>query len=398
MTLPSLAKCRWLKAPSLTRIFDVIEAGGGEVRVAGGAVRNALLKLPVADVDLATDLTPEKVTELCVGAGLKVAPTGIAHGTVTVVSDHIPYEVTTLRHDIETDGRRARVSFTDDWEADAARRDFTMNAMFCDRQGKIYDFTEGYEAVRRKRVIFVGAPRKRIEEDYLRILRFFRFHAQFGHGAPDKAGLAACVSMRKNLAKLSAERVRQEMFKLLKAPGAVPTLKLMAEKSILRALLPHTNEWRTLSRLPPDPVLRLAVLASAPESMRERWRLSNAEGVRLEAASRAQQLTPELRPKERRAMLYHTGANAWRDAVRLAWAKSRAPMTERAWRTLLRLPDRWPIPSMPLLGKDLLAAGASPGPALGDALRRAEDWWIAGDFKAGKDELLAHLRQKGMIG
>jgi poly(A) polymerase len=397
MTLPSLAKCRWLKAPSLTRIFDVIEAGGGEIRVAGGAVRNALMNLPVTDIDLASDLAPERVTELCVAAGLQVVPTGIDHGTVTVVSEHIPYEITTLRHDVETDGRHATVSFTRDWAADAARRDFTMNALYCDRHGKIYDFINGYEAIRRKRIIFVGDPRRRIQEDHLRILRFFRFHAQFGRGAPDRAGLSACVSMRKKLAQLSAERVRQEMFKLLAAPGAVPTLKLMAQKGVLRELLAHTNDWRTLTRLPPDPVLRLMVLAKEPESLREAWRLSKAEATRLEEARAAPALTPRLRPRERRAVLYGIGPSAWRDAVRLTWAKSRAPLNARDWRALLAQPERWPIPALPLSGKDMIAAGAASGPALGEALRRAEDWWIASDFKPGKEDLLAHLRQKGLI-
>jgi poly(A) polymerase len=270
--------------------------------------------------------------------------------------------------------------------------------MYCDRRGKIYDFTDGYAAIRRKRIIFVGAPRKRIAEDHLRILRFFRFHAQFGHGSPDKAGLLACTSMRRNLAKLSAERIRQEMFKLLAAPGAIPTLKLMAKQGILKELLPHTNEWRLLKRLPPDPVLRLAVLSKAPENMREKWRLSNAEAARLKAAAGAPHVTPELRPKERRAMLYDMDTDQWLDAVRLSWARSRAAMTDRKWGSLLRLADRWPVPSLPLTGKDLLAAGSSPGPALGDALRRAEDWWIASDFKADNEALISFLRQKGLIG
>jgi poly(A) polymerase len=367
-TAPPRIRARWLRAPALTRIFAAIRAAGGEARVAGGAVRNTIMGLPVTEVDLATTLSPEAVTRACESAGLAVHPTGIDHGTVTVVSDHTPYEVTTLRHDVETDGRRARVKFTDDWQADAQRRDFTMNALYCDEAGKIYDFTEGYRDSLRKRIIFVGAPSQRIREDYLRILRFFRFHARFGSGTPDAAGLAACVRHRRQLAKLSAERIRQEMFKLLAAPGAVPTLKLMAKLGILGELLPYTEEWRVIGRLPPDAVLRLAVLAADPVGMKERWRLSNSDARRL------------------------IGAAAWRDLVQLAWARSRASSDDPAWRRLLKLPDRWQAPSLPVSGKDLIAAGLAPGPAMGEALRRLEDWWVASDFKPDRDALMARLR------
>jgi poly(A) polymerase len=389
--LPSLSRTAWLKSPALQRVLTVIGAAGGEARVAGGAVRNALLKVPVTEVDIATTLSPERVTEACIAAGLKVHPTGIDHGTVTVVSDHHPYEVTTLRHDVETDGRRATVKFTDDWQADAMRRDFTMNAMYCDARGKIYDFTGGYKDTLRKRIIFVGSPAKRIAEDYLRILRFFRFHACFGKGAPDKAGLAACIRHRKGLDGLSAERIRQEMFKLMAAPGAVPTLKLMAKSGILKHLLPYTEEWRVISRLPVDPLLRLAVLSSKPLTMQDRWRLSNAEAKRLEALSALTAPSPALRPGEQRAMLYHIGPEAWRDLVKVSWARSRAAMDDTTWKRLLKLPDRWTIPGMPVAGRDLVAAGLTPGPDIGAMLRHLEDWWVASDFKPDKIELLKRL-------
>ena len=390
-TLLSLARAPWLRAASLQRIFAAIGNAGGEARVAGGAVRNALLGIPVADIDLATNLSPEQVTKACKAAGLAVHPTGIDHGTVTVVSNHHPYEVTTLRHDIETDGRRAKVQYTDDWQADAMRRDFTMNALYCDASGKLYDFTNGYADLLRKRIIFVGSAAKRIEEDYLRVLRFFRFHARFGKGTPDKAGLEACVRHRKGLGGLSAERIRQEMFKLLAAPGAVPTLKLMAKHGILSHLLPYTEQWRVIARLPPDPVLRLAVLAAMPASMKDRWRLSNVEERRIAQIVSRMPPTPALRPREQRAMLYHLGAEAWRDLVQVAWARSRDAMNDRRWKRLLRLPDRWPVPALPLSGHDLIATGLPPGPAVGDALRQLEDWWVASDFKPDKDELLARL-------
>ncbi len=389
--LPSLAEAGWLRAPSLQHILAAIAEKGGEARVAGGAVRNALLGEEVTEVDLATTLSPEQVTEACTGKGMSVHPTGIEHGTVTVVADHHPYEVTTLRHDVETDGRRARVKFTDDWEADAMRRDFTMNALFCDAQGRVHDYTGGYRDILRRKVIFVGSPEQRIEEDYLRILRFFRFHARYGEGAPDKAGLSACVRLKAGLDGLSAERVRQEMFKLMAARGAVPTLKLMAEQGILAHLLPYTDDWRVLERLPPDPLLRLAVLAQEPLAMKERWRLSNHEGRRLAAIFSHEPPSPGLRALEQKIILYQIGPEAWNDLVRISWARSDAPMTDAAWRSLLELPARWEIPVLPVSGGDLLAAGMNPGPEIGVTLRRLEDWWVASGFTPGKQDLLKRL-------
>jgi poly(A) polymerase len=390
--LPSLARAGWLREPGLQRIFSAIAEAGGEARVAGGAVRNALLGIAVADIDVATTLPPERVMEVCQAAGMKVVPTGIAHGTVTVVMDHQPCEVTTLRHDVETDGRRARVAFHDDWQADAARRDFTVNAMFCDARGKIYDFTDGYRDILGNRIIFVGSPAKRIAEDYLRILRFFRFHARFGKGAPDAGGLAACVRLRKGLDGLSAERIRQELLKLIAAPRAVATLKLMAKSRILERVLPYTEQWRVLGRLPADPVLRLVALAAEPAALKERLRLSNREAARIEALASGPPSSPELRPAEQRAVLYRMGAQGWRDAVHVAWARSKAPLDDPQWKRLLRLPERWPIPVPPVNGKTLIAAGLKSGPELGETLRRLEDWWVASDFKPDKETLLKRIR------
>ncbi|MFT3987603.1 CCA tRNA nucleotidyltransferase [Aestuariivirga sp.] len=389
--LPSLARARWLKEPGLQRIFAVIAEAGGEARVAGGAVRNALLGVPIADIDVAVTLPPERVAEVCGAAGFAVHPTGIDHGTVTVVALHKPYEVTTLRHDVETDGRRARVEFHDDWEKDALRRDFTMNALYCDARGKITDFTDGYRDILRKRIIFVGDPSQRIHEDYLRILRFFRFHARFGKGAPDKAGLAACRRLAKGIDGLSAERIRQEMLKLLEAPRAIPTLKVMAREKILKCILPYTEEWRVLERLPADGVLRLAMLAEEPRALAHRLRLSNAEAKRIARLLSATPPTPSLRPREQRMILYHLGPETWRDAVHLAWARSRAPLTDPGWKRLLRLPHRWPIPQLPVDGRDLIAHGLAPGPLIGETLKRLEDWWIASDFKPTRSELLARI-------
>ncbi len=386
--LPSLARAKFLRQPQLQKLLSVLNAEG-EARVAGGAVRNALLKVPVADVDVATTLPPERVMALSKAAGFAAHPTGIDHGTITVVAEQIPYEVTTLRRDVETDGRRAKVQYTDDWAADAQRRDFTMNALYCDQNGKLFDFSTGYRDLLRKRVRFVGVPGQRIREDYLRILRFFRFHARFGKGAPDKTGLAACIRLSKGLDGLSAERIHQELLKLLAAPGAVATLKVMARGGILTHIVPHTEEWRVIGRLPPDPLLRLFVLARDPAGLQSRLRLSNAEAGRLAALARNPSPTPLLRPMEQKVLLHMMGAESWRDAVRLAWARSRAPLDDRTWKRLLRLPERWDIPAFPLNGHDLIASGMAPGPELGQVLSHLEDWWVASGFTASKAELLA---------
>jgi poly(A) polymerase len=390
--LPSLAGESWLADHRLQTLLALLNEAGEEARVAGGAVRNALLGLAVADIDVATTLPPREVVQRCNNAGFAVHPTGIEHGTVTVVVHHMPFEVTTLRRDVTTDGRRATVAFTGDWAEDAARRDFTMNAMYCDASGKIYDFTDGYKDILRRKVRFVGAPSRRIREDYLRILRFFRFHAHYGKGAPDPKGLSACTRLRKGLDGLSAERIRQELLKLLVAPRAVETLKAMHKAGILKHVLDAVPEWRVLKRLPPDPILRLSVLARDATLLQDHLRLSNEQARRLQAIAEAPLLSPDFRDTERRRILYHIGPQAWRDAVHLSWARSRAALDDRDWQALAGLPDDWPVPTFPVTGRDLQAAGFAAGPGLGEALRKLEDWWIASDFKPAREELLARAK------
>jgi poly(A) polymerase len=398
--LPSLDSEGWLNDPALQRVFDALEAAGGEARVAGGAIRNALMGEPVNDIDMATTLTPGLIVKAGEEARLGVHPTGIDHGTITLVAGGKPFEVTTLRRDVETFGRKARVAFTDDWAADAFRRDFTMNALYCSRDGKIYDPTRGYGDILRKRVKFVGAPAERIREDALRILRFFRFHARYGAGAPHREGLGACVRHRKKLEGLSNERVRQELFKLFVAKRAVATIELMAARKVLKVLFPPANDLRPLTRmagidmaliLKPDPLLRLALVAKDALRLRERLRLTNAETRRLEAIAHHVGPTPGLRERERRAVLYRLGPDAWRDTVRLGWARSKDSPRSGKWKDLLSFADRWPIPRFPVSGKDLLSHGLKPGPALGRELDRLEDWWIASDFAADRESLLRRL-------
>lgn len=365
-------------------------------------MRNSLLGEPVNDIDIATTLTPESIAAAGEKAHLGVHPTGIAHGTITLVTGGKPFEVTSLRVDVETFGRKARVAFTDDWEADARRRDFTMNALYCSGDGKIYDPTKGYPDILRKRIRFVGDPSARIKEDYLRILRFFRFHARYGAGAPDAKGLAACIRYKSELKELSSERIRQELLKLLEAKRASETIKLMAARNVLKVLFAPAPDLGAFVRMAkidaaqgfaPDALLRLVLIAKTPLALRERLRLTNAEMKRLEAIVSEASPHPSLRARERRAVLYRLGAPLWRDMVRLAWAQSRERLAAKTWGALLAFADEWAIPRFPLSGQDLLTRGFKSGPELGQELTRLEDWWIASDFTESKDALLSRLER-----
>ena len=388
--LPSLAGNAWLIEPRLQALLQVLNAEG-ETRIVGGAVRNALLGVPVADIDLATTLLPDNVLRLAKAAGFGVHPTGLDHGTVTVSHAGAAFEVTTLRKDVATDGRHAVVSFTDDWAEDAARRDFTFNAMYCDAEGKIYDYTNGYADILKRNVRFVGAPSQRIREDYLRILRFFRFHAHYGKGKPDEAGFKTCVRLKSGLKSLSVERVRQELLKLLVGMHAIKTLRLMAESGVLKIILPHTEEWRVLCRLPADAMLRLYVLSKEPLKLKDRLRLSNVDAARLKVLSSAPDLSPKLNAAERRRLLYHVGVQNWRDVVHLSFACSRAKRGSVEWADLLALPDVWMPSELPVKGADILAAGIAPGPKVGQVLAALEDWWVASDFAPTRNDLLARV-------
>ena len=383
---------KWLKEPALQQVFAIIAAAGGDTRVAGGALRNAIMGIPVGDVDLATTLSPQKVTELFVSAGHSVYPTGIDHGTVTVAVDTHSFEVTTLRRDVATDGRRAVVSFTDDWMQDALRRDFTMNALYCDANGKIFDYTNGYDDILRNRIMFVGVASQRIKEDYLRILRYFRFLAVYPSLKADKAGLAACIKLKSGLRTLSAERISQEMFKLLAGPKAVPVLKVMAANRVLENIIPHTDDFRAIGRLPADALLRAFVLAKNPATLPEKWRLSNGQVKRIEGLLDMGAPSPKLRVNEQRRILYGVGFQAWADSVSVVWARSRAPLNDPAWKRMITLPKRWQVPVFPVSGRDLIEIGHVPGPAMGMDLKQLEERWIASDFKPTKQDLLESLR------
>lgn len=392
--LPRLDDAAWLQEPRLQQVMAAILNAGEDVRVAGGAVRNALLGVAINDVDLATTMLPQDVMRACKAAGFGVHPTGIDHGTVTVVNGSRTFEVTTLRHDVETDGRRAVVSFTRDFAEDAMRRDFTMNALYCSGTGKIYDFTNGYADILKRRVRFVGKAETRIKEDYLRILRLFRFHAAYGIGSCDAQGLAAATKLRAGLKKISAERISQEMKKLVVAPRAVAALQVMAKAGILKLVFPHTDEFRVVGRLPADPLLRLFVLAKRPTELKERLRLSNVEGDRIDAILKSPPASAGLSDQECRALIYRMGTTVFTDVTWISQARSKAKMDDPRWQGFRVFASAWPIPSLPVSGQDLVAAGVTPGPGLGKQLRRIEDYWVGQDFRPDRGELMQMIERK----
>jgi poly(A) polymerase len=400
----------WLGSGPLTRLLAVLDAKGEEARVVGGAVRNTLLGLAPGDVDLATTALPEVVVRRVGDAGFHAVPTGIEHGTVTVVVDKVPFEVTTLRQDIETDGRRAVVRFGRDWKADAERRDFTMNALFLRRDGRVIDLVGGLKDIEARRVRFIGDPATRIGEDFLRILRFFRFHAAYGSGEPDPAGLSACIHARDGLEVLSRERVRVEVLKLLVAARAAATAVIMADSGILDRVLAGVADPTALARLAaaeaamglaPDPVRRLAALAvrhvEDATRLRERLRLSNDEHRRLRSmAEKWWRIDPAAPEDSIRAALYRIGPENFRDRALLAFARAEAKADDRAWRDLVAFPERWTPPKFPLAAKDFIERGIEKGPALGAALAQAEEAWIAAGFpgERGRLDAIVHAAIK----
>ncbi len=375
-----------------------------EARLVGGAVRDMLAGRPIADLDLATPERPDAVARRLAGHGIKVVPTGIAHGTVTAVVGGLPFEITTLRRDVETDGRHAVVAFTDDWRADASRRDFTINAMFLDAGGVLHDPFAGAADLASRRVRFVGRAARRIEEDHLRILRFFRFHGRFGDpAAPDLEAVAAITAGRASLLGLSAERVWSELRRLLAEGDPGPPVALMEETGVLAVLFgADATPWR-LARLlrtdaPPDAVLRLAALTrEAPERLAARLRLSGHDAARLAAAAAGPAPQPSLDPDGLRRLLADRTPEALLDAAYLAEVSgtavpgAAARETEGAWRALrARLLATVP-PVFPLAGRDAVALGLAPGPVVGAALGQVRAWWLAGGAVADREACLAAL-------
>jgi poly(A) polymerase len=402
VTARSLANAAWLSAGMLPRLLAVLDRDGEEARVVGGAVRNALLDMPIHEVDVATTAVPEEVVRRVTAAGFKAVPTGIEHGTVTVVIDKHPFEVTTLRQDMETDGRHAKVAFGRDWKADAERRDFTINGLSASADGTVYDYVGGLADLAERRVRFIGEPKQRIEEDYLRILRFFRFHAAYGtSGHPYAEGIAACIAGRNGLDQLSRERVRMEILKLVVAPHAVPTLISMADAGLLLRVLggvSYLSNFENMAKaetaigLHPDPARRLGALGVAiaedAERLAQKLRLTNVESARLVSMARDWwRLSPAAAEQNARALLYSLGPQNFTDRALLAWARSSASASDTGWHALASLPQRWTAPVFPLKAADFIKRGIDKGPVLGEALRTAEAAWIAAGFPVDDDAL-----------
>jgi poly(A) polymerase len=383
----------WLNSGPAFRVLQLLNGGGEEARVVGGAVRNALLGMPIGDIDVATTALPDEVVRRANEAGIKSVPTGVEHGTVTLVIDGQPVEVTTLREDTETFGRKARVSFGRDWVGDARRRDFTINALSVGPDGVVHDHVGGLEDIAARRVRFIGDPKARIEEDFLRILRFFRIHAAFGADEVDREGYLACISARAGLAGLSAERIRMEILKLLVADGAVGAVTAMTDGGLAQMIFGGVTYTGTFAAmiaaehmlsLKADAIRRLAALAVAvtedARRLASRLRLSNGEAKALDSMGHRWWRLAGMDVTRAKRRLYRLGEGPYRDRLLLAWARAGNNADPAPWIELAQLPQRFTPPKFPLKAADFIARGVAEGPALGHVLTLAEDAWLAADF------------------
>jgi poly(A) polymerase len=388
-----LGDALWLTSGPAARVLELLNRHDEEARVVGGAVRNALLKLPIGEIDIATTALPAEVIRRAKAAGIKSVPTGIEHGTVTLVVDAQPFEVTTLREDIETFGRKAKVAFGRDWARDAERRDFTINSMSVSTDGVVHDYVGGRDDIAARRVRFIGDPDRRIAEDYLRILRFFRIHAAYGSGEPDRAGYLACIRARLGLAHLSAERLRMEILKLTVAAGAAGAVTAMADGGLLLPIfggVAYTGPFAAMISaerrlgLEADAVRRLGALAVAvtedARRLATRLRLTNAETRALDSMGHRWWRLAHMDEAAARRRLYRLGADRYRDRLMLAWARAGRDDHSAQWREFATLPERWTAPKFPLKAADFVARGIAEGPMLGQVLASAEDAWLAADF------------------
>jgi tRNA nucleotidyltransferase/poly(A) polymerase len=388
-----LVDASWLTAGPAARVLALLNGDGEEARAVGGAVRNALMGREVGEIDIATTALPDEVVRRAKIAGIKCVPTGIEHGTVTLVVEGTPVEVTTLREDVETFGRKAKVMFGRDWQRDAERRDFTMNGLSASIDGVVHDHVDGLSDVDARRVRFIGDPDRRIAEDYLRILRFFRIHAAYGSGAPDRDGYLASIRGRDGIAGLSAERIRMELLKLLVAPGAGAAVEAMVDAGLMLRICGGVSYLGPLRRMigieqdlgfAPNAMLRLGALGVAvtedAKRLTQRLRLTNDENKTLDSMGHRWWRLKGMDDARARQRLYRLGSQRYRNRVLLAWARDGGGDHADQWRQLLTLPERWTPPVFPLKAADFIARGIAKGPALGQVLALAEDAWMANDF------------------
>jgi poly(A) polymerase len=396
-----LTDAPWLKSGPAARVLGLLNGDGEEARVVGGAVRNALLKIPTGDIDIATTAVPDEVIRRARMAGIKSVPTGIDHGTVTLVVDAQPFEVTTLREDTETFGRKARVAFGRDWVRDAERRDFTINGLSVDAEGRVHDHVGGLADISARRVRFIGDASQRIAEDYLRILRFFRMHAAYGADEPDRTGYLACIGGRAGLTDLSAERIRMEMLKLVVADGAPVAVAAMADGGLLLPIVggvTYTGPFAAMIAaeqvlgLDANAMRRLGALTVAvtedAKRVAARLRLSNAETRALDSMGHRWWRLFGMDEATARRRLYRLGEEHYRDRLMLAWARSGDGPDSGYWREFAALPQRWSAPKFPLKAADFISRGIAEGPALGHVLTIAEDAWLAADFPLDQSALI----------
>lgn len=403
----------WANQPPVRRVVAALERAEPHcVRFVGGCVRDSLLGFSPKDIDVATTLLPDEVIAALRAADLGVAPTGIEHGTITAIADHKGVEVTTLRADVSTDGRRATVAFTRDWDADARRRDFTVNALYLTPQFDLFDPVGGLFDLDARAVRFIGAAQDRIREDYLRILRFFRFSARFASGF-DADGLDACAAMKSGMKILSAERIGDEIMKLLALPSPQAAVSAMQASGVLTEVWSAPPQIETLARLKsidpaaPPPLSLAALFGENGDGIDRRIRLSNAQALQRKLAlSNAPKISAISDERGARALLYRMGVASWRDAVLLCEARrladSETPgVRDSALKNLATLPDRWPPPLPPFSGKDALAAGVAEGPSIAAIIKAAEQRWIDEDFPSPArardifNEEAARLTSKG---
>ncbi|WP_454758478.1 CCA tRNA nucleotidyltransferase [Caulobacter segnis] len=416
MSIETIGPAPWMTSPETKAVIAALEARGypGCARFVGGCVRNTIIGKPVDDIDIATTLTPDLVIDALEQAGLRAIPTGVDHGTITALSGGQPYEITTLRKDVSTDGRRAVVAFTQDWGQDAERRDFRFNAIYADVEGHLYDPTgHGIADAREGKVVFVGDPMTRIREDYLRILRFFRFQAWYGKGEADQKGLAACKALKGMVSGRAAERTQKELMKMLAAEDPRPAFRLMAATAVLGSILPSVKSLARFESLVAieteqlfenDPDLRLAALipddAKVAEQVAERLRLPNNVRDRLvDAVGKNPRVVSWMSPREARRAVYGLGVRAFSDRIKLAWAGSGRDSTAPQWRALLALAETWTPPTFPLSGDEIMKAGVPKGPLVGEVMREIEIWWIDQDFIEDKFSAIERLKAvaQGMV-